>query len=92
MFARAFLTRIGMYPDYAQGDRRDRRSSQRSTVMLNYEYARLVERDRRREIEARLRIERALHPDEPASEARPALNVGPRRGMQPARNSTAPAR
>jgi len=60
-------------------------------VMLNYEYARLVERDRRREIEARLRIERALHPDEPASEARPS-NVGPRRGMQPARNSTAPAR
>jgi len=41
-------------------------------VMLNYEYARLVERDRRREIEARLRIERALHPDEPASEARRA--------------------
>ena len=32
--------------------------------MLNYEYARLVERDRRREIEARLRIERALHPDD----------------------------
>jgi hypothetical protein len=58
--------------------------------MLNYEYARMVEQDRRREMEARLRIERALHPDEPASDAR--TNVGPRRGMQPARNSTAPAR
>jgi len=60
--------------------------------MLNYEYARLVEQDRRREIEARLRIERALHPDEPEIETRPASNVGPRRGIHPARNSTAPAR
>ena len=36
--------------------------------MLNYEYARLVEQDRRREIAARIRIERALHPEEPVSE------------------------
>ena len=32
--------------------------------MLNYEYARLVEQDRRREIAERIRIERALHPDD----------------------------
>jgi hypothetical protein len=32
--------------------------------MLNYEYARLVELDRRREIAERIRIERALHPDD----------------------------
>ena len=32
--------------------------------MLNLEYARIVEQDRRREIAARIRIERALHPEE----------------------------
>ncbi len=60
--------------------------------MLNYEYARIVEQDRRREIAARIRIQRALHPEEPVSEARPASNVGPRRGLQTARSSTTPAR
>jgi hypothetical protein len=59
--------------------------------MLNYEYARIVEQDRRREIAERIRIERALHPDE-SVEARPTPHAGPRRGMQPARNSTSPAR
>ena len=55
--------------------------------MLNYEYARLVEKDRRREIEARIRIERALHPDDglvnPRSHTTPATRGGftPDRGV-----------
>ena len=32
--------------------------------MLNLEYARIVEQDRRRTIAERIRIERALHPEE----------------------------
>ena len=52
--------------------------------MLNFEYARIVEQDRRREIAARIRIERALHPDEPVSETRPASSVGTRRAIQTA--------
>ena len=60
--------------------------------MLNLEYARIVEQDRRREIEARIRIERALHPEEAVGETRPALNVGPRRRIQTARSSATPAR
>jgi hypothetical protein len=60
--------------------------------MLNLEYARIVEQDRRREIAARIRIERALHPEEPVTETRPASNVGLRRGIQAARSSTTPAR
>ena len=32
--------------------------------MLNLEYARIVEQDRRRTIAERMRIERALHPDD----------------------------
>jgi hypothetical protein len=60
--------------------------------MLNYEYARIVEQDRRREIAKRIRIERALHPQEPVSEARPASNVASRRGIHTARASTTPAR
>ena len=31
--------------------------------MLNFEYARIVEQDRRRSVAERIRIERALHPD-----------------------------
>jgi len=81
-----------MYPDYARDDRRDRRSSQRSTVMLNFEYARIVEQERRREIAARIRMERALHPDETTSDPRPASNVAPHLGIQTARGSTTPAR
>jgi hypothetical protein len=60
--------------------------------MLNFEYARIVEQDRRREIAARIRIERALHPDETASDPRPASNVVARLGIQTARSSTTPAR
>ena len=60
--------------------------------MLNYEYARLVEQDRRREIAARIRIERALHPEERMSETRPASNVGPRRGIHTTRGATTVAR
>jgi hypothetical protein len=60
--------------------------------MLNYEYARIVEQDRRREIAARIRIERALHPDEGVSDPRPASNAGPRRGIQTARSATIRAR
>ena len=60
--------------------------------MLNYEYARLVEQDRRREIAARIRIERALHPEEPVSDTRSASNVRPRRGIHTARSVTTPAR
>jgi hypothetical protein len=60
--------------------------------MLNLEYARIVEQDRRREIAARIRIERALHPEEAVSETRPASNMGPRRGIQTARSSATPAR
>ena len=59
--------------------------------MLNYEYARLVEQDRRREIAARIRIERALHPDEPVSEVQPASIAGPRRVSHTTRSAT-PAR
>jgi hypothetical protein len=60
--------------------------------MLNYEYARLVEQDRRREIAERIRIERALHPEGPVRETRPTSNVGVRRGIQAVRSSTTPAR
>ncbi len=60
--------------------------------MLNLEYARIVEQDRRREIAARIRIERILHPDEPVSDPRPESNAGPRPGIQTARSSTTPAR
>jgi len=60
--------------------------------MLNYEYARIVEQDRRREIAARIRIERALHPDEGVSDPRPASNVGARRGIQAARSVAPQAR
>jgi len=60
--------------------------------MLNYEYARIVEQDRRREIAARIRIERALHPDEGVSDPRPTSNVAPRRGIQAARSAAPQAR
>jgi len=60
--------------------------------MLNYEYARIVEQDRRREIAARIRIERALHPEEGVSDPRPAPNVVPRRAIQAARSVAPQAR
>jgi hypothetical protein len=81
-----------MYPAYAEDDRRDRRSSQRSTVMLNYEYARLVEQDRRRAIAERIRIERALHPDDPGSPDRRVPSGRPGAGISPVRSVSTPAR
>ena len=60
--------------------------------MLNYEYARLVEQDRRREIAERIRIERALHPEPPASDARNSSNAPPRSGIHTTRSATTPAR
>jgi len=90
--SRAFLTRIGMYPDYAEGDRRDRRSSQWSMVMLNYEYARLVEKDRRREIAERIRIERALHPDDGLVDPRSHTTPATRSLFTPERSAPSTAR
>ena len=53
--------------------------------MLNLEYARLVEQDRRREIAERIRIERALHPDDGLVDPRPRVangsRVHPERGV-----------
>jgi hypothetical protein len=60
--------------------------------MLNLEYARIVEQDRRREIAARIRIERALHPEESVTETRTASNVAPRRGIHATRSAPTPAR
>ena len=60
--------------------------------MLNYEYARLVEQDRRREIAERIRIERALHPDDSGTVPRPVSNQTSRHGIHPARSATTPAR
>ena len=59
--------------------------------MLNYEYARLVERDRRREIEARLRIERALHPDDGLVNPRPRTPLT-RGAFTPGRGAASTAR
>jgi hypothetical protein len=60
--------------------------------MLNLEYARIVEQDRRREIAARIRIERALHPEESVTETRPASSVAPHRGIHATRSATTLAR
>jgi hypothetical protein len=60
--------------------------------MLNYEYARLVELDRRRAIAERIRIERALHPaDGPVTQpsARPPASHS---GYSSARGAPSTAR
>jgi hypothetical protein len=61
--------------------------------MLNYEYARLVEQDRRRAIAERIRIERALHPDDPGSHpVRPDSSGRPGARISPVRSVSTPAR
>jgi hypothetical protein len=60
--------------------------------MLNYEYARLVEQDRRREIAARIRIERALHPDEALVNPRSRTIAPTRGGFTPERGAPSAAR
>jgi hypothetical protein len=60
--------------------------------MLNYEYARLVEQDRRREIAARIRVERALHPDDPGVDGRVVHKSMPGRTFTSARGVASPTR
>lgn len=60
--------------------------------MLNLEYARIVEQDRRRKIAERIRTEQVLHPDDHAVTERhvSAGRAGP--GMSPVRSVSTPAR
>jgi hypothetical protein len=60
--------------------------------MLNFEYARLVEQDRRREIAERIRIERALHPDDGLVNPQPRTSRTTRGRFKPARGAPATAR
>jgi hypothetical protein len=59
--------------------------------MLNLEYARIVEQDRRRTIAERIRIERALHPEDQGLPDRRVSSgrLGP---ISPVRSVTTPAR
>jgi hypothetical protein len=60
--------------------------------MLNFEYARIVEQDRRRAIAERIRIERALHPDD-AWVNQPSITTPTNRtGFTPARSAPTTAR
>ena len=60
--------------------------------MLNYEYARLVEQDRRREIAERIRIERALHPDDGLVTPQSRTTRTTRGGFTPRRGAPSTAR
>jgi hypothetical protein len=60
--------------------------------MLNYEYARLVEKDRRREIAERIRIERALHPDDGSVDPRSRTTPTARGRFTPGRSVPSTAR
>jgi hypothetical protein len=60
--------------------------------MLNIEYARIVEQDRRRTIAERIRIERALHPEEPGRVDRRVSSGRPGPGMPAVRSLSTPAR
>ena len=60
--------------------------------MLNYEYARLVEQDRRREIAERIRIERALHPGDGLVNAQARPTRPTRGGFTPERGAPSTAR
>ena len=60
--------------------------------MLNIEYARIVEQDRRRTIAERIRIERALHPEEPGLMDRRISSGRPGPGMSTVRSVSTPAR
>ena len=88
----AFLTGIGMYPDYAPGVDVIEGSSRWSTAMLNYEYARLVELDRRRAIAERIRIERVLHPVDGSTPRSSARNPGHRPDYPVANGAASTAR
>jgi hypothetical protein len=61
--------------------------------MLNLEYARIVEQDRRRTIAERIRIERALHPDDAVGDDNRRVSSGrPGPGIAPVRSVSTPAR
>ena len=60
--------------------------------MLNFEYARIVELDRRRSIAERIRVERALHPDDAAANRRSGTTQTNRAGVTPARGVPTTAR
>ena len=60
--------------------------------MLNYEYARLVEQDRRRELAARIKLERALHPDEGSAGSDADATQSRARHLTTARSAPNPAR
>ena len=55
--------------------------------MLNFEYARIVEQDRRRSIAERIRVERALHPDDGWTNQRSITTSANRAGFIPARGA-----
>jgi hypothetical protein len=55
--------------------------------MLNFEYARIVEQDRRRSIAERIRIERVLHPDDALVNQRSTTTPANRAGLTPARGA-----
>ena len=60
--------------------------------MLTLEYARIVEQDRRRTIAERIRIERALHPDDAVGASRPVPSGRPGTAISPVRSVSTPAR
>jgi hypothetical protein len=60
--------------------------------MLNLEYARIVEQDRRRTIAERIRIERALHPEDTGLTDRRVTAGRPGPGISPVRSVSTPAR
>ena len=60
--------------------------------MLNYEYARIVEQDRRRTIAERIRIERALHPEDAGTPERRVSSGRPGAGITQIRSVSTPAR
>jgi hypothetical protein len=60
--------------------------------MLNLEYARIVEQDRRRTIAERIRIERALHPEDTGLADRRTPSGRPGPGISPVRSVSTPAR
>jgi hypothetical protein len=60
--------------------------------MLNLEYARIVEQDRRRTIAERIRIERALHPEDSGLTERRISSGRPGPGIPTVRSVSTPAR
>jgi hypothetical protein len=60
--------------------------------MLNLEYARIVEQDRRRAIAERMRIERALHPDDAEEANRRDSPDRAGSSISPVRSVSTPAR